>query len=565
MPTTTHTTTTRSPFDTNNLGINTNNSAPVLPPYLRASSQSPLHSFPFSSSNTFPSAIGTGVTKEKSSTKMALDNSEIMDFVTRYQTLQGFQNASDQLMKGQYAGENQMLKQELRNAKLDLEHATTSRREIQQVLQELDYDNSYMKTDSLYVAQTAISLYRLNANRGAPHQFQESFIRQGIEGGKQAAYALRTAVAEYVGSQSGEVEIVAKVCANLSGLGRAMRRDGCLDSESELKEFSLGFTQAKASFDFIDVGHGKERADSKIKEATRWHLRNYNCRQILLGISHDAGYAPFLDEILQDTDTRSRVSLIEGVATVRELKNTNVHILDPLPSLFRNQKLIDRSMDRAAERAEVAYAKSSAATAAAAPTPFYSAPSRASTSSPVMVVASPTSPPATAATTTSSSWAGVTAKASPPPVITTPLANKAINVPARKATDPKVSTPAWNPGKRGLDAPIPINSTAMDNIKKRMGKDKLCNNHYLRGPCAKGDECCFEHKYKPNADEINAIAHLTRLNPCTSGQECDVDNCIYGHHCPSITGTTCTHPFCKFRVEAHPPGTKFKNAKIHEN
>ncbi|KAK1459244.1 hypothetical protein CMEL01_02243 [Colletotrichum melonis] len=562
MPTTTHTTTTRSPFDTNNLGINTNNSAPVLPPYLRTSSQSPLHSFPFSPSNTLPSAIGSGIKKEKPSTKMALDKPEIMDFVTRYQNLQGYQNASDQLMKdlliyckeiqGQYADENQILKQELRNAKLDLEHATTSRREMQQVLQELDYENSYMKNRNPYV---------LILIDGDGLLFQESFIRQGIEGGKQAAYALRTAVAEYVGSQSGEVEIVAKVCANLSGLGRAMRRDGCLDSESELREFSLGFTQAKASFDFIDVGHGKERADSKIKEATRWHLRNYNCRQILLGISHDAGYAPFLDEILQDTDTRSRVSLIEGVATVRELKNTNVHILDPLPSLFRNQKLIDRSGDRAAERAE-AYARSSAQ--APASVPFFPAPSRASTSSPVMV-ASPTSPPATLATTASSSWAGVTAKASPPPVITTPLAKISVNVPARKAPEPKVATPAWNPGERGLDPPIPINATAMDNIKKRTGKDKLCNNHYLRGPCAKGDECCFEHKYKPNPDEINAIAHLTRLNPCTSGQECDVENCIYGHHCPSVTGTTCTHPYCKFRVEDHPPGTKFKNAKIHEN
>ncbi|KAK1481479.1 hypothetical protein CCUS01_04592 [Colletotrichum cuscutae] len=619
MPTTTHTTTTRSPFDTNNLGINTNNSAPVLPPYLRTSSQSPLHSFPFSPSNTLPSAIGSGIKKEKPSTKMALDKPEIMDFVTRYQNLQGYQNASDQLMKlqrlfgvgaaaiivdalrllipyfphrhlskptlnppardatnchsrpsqhgtaplnkvmnldqkiqGQYADENQILKQELRNAKLDLEHATTSRREMQQVLQELDYDNNYMKNRNPYV---------LILIDGDGLLFQESFIRQGIEGGKQAAYALRTAVAEYVGSQSGEVEIVAKVCANLSGLGRAMRRDGCLDSESELREFSLGFTQAKASFDFIDVGHGKERADSKIKEATRWHLRNYNCRQILLGISHDAGYAPFLDEILQDTDTRSRVSLIEGVATVRELKNTNVHILDPLPSLFRNQKLIDRSGDRAAERAE-AYARSSAQ--APASVPFFPAPSRASTSSPVMV-ASPTSPPATLATTASSSWAGVTAKASPPPVITTPLAKISVNVPPRKAPEPKVATPAWNPGERGLDPPIPINATAMDNIKKRTGKDKLCNNHYLRGPCAKGDECCFEHKYKPNPDEINAIAHLTRLNPCTSGQECDVENCIYGHHCPSVTGTTCTHPYCKFRVEDHPPGTKFKNAKIHEN
>lgn len=53
--------------------------------------------------------------------------------------------------------------------------------------------------------------------------------------------------------------------ANLSGLGKAMQRGGCLDTQSDLKDFTLGFTQAKASFDFIDVGYGKERADSKIK------------------------------------------------------------------------------------------------------------------------------------------------------------------------------------------------------------------------------------------------------------------------------------------------------------
>lgn len=44
-----------------------------------------------------------------------------------------------------------------------------------------------------------------------------------------------------------------------------MARDGCLDSMADLKDFTLGFTQARASFDFIDVGYGKERADSKIK------------------------------------------------------------------------------------------------------------------------------------------------------------------------------------------------------------------------------------------------------------------------------------------------------------
>lgn len=44
-----------------------------------------------------------------------------------------------------------------------------------------------------------------------------------------------------------------------------MKRDGSIENESELKEFTLGFSQAKASFDFVDVGFGKERADSKIK------------------------------------------------------------------------------------------------------------------------------------------------------------------------------------------------------------------------------------------------------------------------------------------------------------
>ncbi|OLN92134.1 hypothetical protein CCHL11_01648 [Colletotrichum chlorophyti] len=538
MPTTTNTTT-QANFAANNTNNHNINSTPVLPPYLRTSSSSPLSSFPFSPSTAFPTAVGSGISMERGA-KMALNTPEIVDFVSRYQTLQGYQNANDQLIKDlliyckELQSQHGSLKQELRDAQLDLQHATTTRRDMQQSLQELEFENSYIKNRNPYV---------LILIDGDGLLFQEAFIRQGIEGGKQAAYALRSAVAEYVGSQSGEVEIIAKVCANLSGLGRAMRRDGCLDSETELKDFSLGFTQAKASFDFIDVGHGKERADSKIKEATRWHLRNHNCRQILLGISHDAGYAPFLDEILQDKDTRARVSVIEGIATVRELKNTSVHILDPLPSLFRSQKLIDRSGDRTLETAQP---KSATMTATAASSPPLGMSSPASSSAP------PTS------------WAGVTANASPPPVITTPLASKTVSVPVR-AAQAKPQTAVWNPGSRGLDPPIPINQTALDNIKKRTGRDKLCNNHYLRGPCAKGDECCFEHKYRPNADEINAIAHLTRLNPCTSGQDCDVENCIYGHHCPSMQGNTCTHPYCKFRVSDHPPGAKFKSSKINEN
>ena len=61
--------------------------------------------------------------------------------------------------------------------------------------------------------------------------------------------------------------------ANLTGLAKAMFHDGCIDSAAEVRDFALGFTQAKSSFDFIDVGYGKERADSKIKGQPDRHGR----------------------------------------------------------------------------------------------------------------------------------------------------------------------------------------------------------------------------------------------------------------------------------------------------
>ena len=76
---------------------------------------------------------------------------------------------------------------------------------------------------------------------------------------------MRLAIAKECGDHADEVEVICRAFANLSGLTKAMRRDGCLDQDADLKDFTLGFTQGLASFDFVDVGYGKERADSKIK------------------------------------------------------------------------------------------------------------------------------------------------------------------------------------------------------------------------------------------------------------------------------------------------------------
>lgn len=241
----------------------------------------------------------------------------------------------------------------------------------------------------------------------------------------------------------------------------------------------------------------------------------------MLAISHDSGYASFLDEILRDVESRQRVTILEGVPTHMDLLATNLNILNLNDELFRPDKLVDRRLSEGMPMAITP----PATVAGMSPLP--------------PPPATPSSRSSNGANGTNgingvngtnggvpSSYATAIKTATPPPQVTFPIPPKPAKAQALRREKP----PPWNPGLRGLDPPLEVNQSALDNIKKRKDNNKLCNNHYLRGPCAKGDSCCFEHKYRPNEAEKTAIAFLARLNPCTSGQDCDVDDCIYGHH-----------------------------------
>ena len=240
---------------------------------------------------------------------------------------------------------------------------------------------------------------------------------------------------------------------------------------------------------------------TSLAELSRWNLRNYNCKQIILGVSHDAGYAPFLDEILRDDTVRARISILEGYPTVRELVATGLNILNLTQVLFRAEKLVNKM-----PRNPSPVISPSSSMVSLLPHPTITAPVK--------------NGPLT--------YSSMVRKASPPPQVTLPLRlqPKTTNIPS----GPHQKILFWNPGRRGLDTPLQVNTLVLDAIKKRKDTDKLCNNHYLRGICAKGNSCCFEHKYKPTADEKIAIAFLARLNPCSNGQDCEVDDCVYGHH-----------------------------------
>lgn len=72
----------------------------------------------------------------------------------------------------------------------------------------------------------------------------------------------------------------------------------------------------------------------KVIENIRFHLENYNCRHILMGISHDPSYATFLNKVSQDEFCRRRITIIEGTPTVPELIATNIPSLDLGRQLF---------------------------------------------------------------------------------------------------------------------------------------------------------------------------------------------------------------------------------------
>lgn len=493
---------------------------------------------------------------------------DLQVYLDRYHVLVASQDTSNKLIEDLivYANstghdlrqENTTLQERLRDAQLDLEDATRSRRELQQQLtaanaklSQYNMDNENLKSRNPYVMVLI---------DGDGTFFLDEYIKQGVEGGKKAAKALRSAIIDQCSDLDDDVEVLAKVCANLNGLAKTMTRHGVVDNHEELRNFMLGFTQAKASFDFIDVGHGKERADSKIKEAARFNLKNHNCKKILLGISHDAGYAPFLDEILRSDHITRRVCIIEGSPVVRELENTGAAILS-FDHIFAKEKFVERK-------------GSSASYLQANAPPFVTNGNHPGSQ-----------PPTPHQPLVPHTWAGVTSVAPPlttPPPLVFPVAikNGAAAANAAAAAASTIITPhpkiKWNPGPRGLDDTLVIQASVLAKIKQRTGNNKLCNNHYLRGPCAKMDECPFEHKYKATEEDIKAISFLTRLNPCVNGQDCEIE-CIYGHHCPSwgLDLTKCGGQRsdegvcgafgCRFAKDAHPPDTVIKHPKKYHD
>jgi hypothetical protein len=97
--------------------------------------------------------------------------------------------------------------------------------------------------------------------------FQDHYLQNGEQGGKDAANQLWAALTHYVARNFPNIsspKIVTRIYANVKGLGVTCHHAGITDSPSVIDDFVRGFNKSRLLFDFVDVGSGKGSADDKI-------------------------------------------------------------------------------------------------------------------------------------------------------------------------------------------------------------------------------------------------------------------------------------------------------------
>ena len=96
------------------------------------------------------------------------------------------------------------------------------------------------------------------------------FLRtnEGRKGGEQIADKFVALVKDRIKSLFEDVDqcdVIFEAYANAEGLGQALVTKGQVQSVDELRLFWTGLVCRQRMFAFVDVGHGKENADQKIR------------------------------------------------------------------------------------------------------------------------------------------------------------------------------------------------------------------------------------------------------------------------------------------------------------
>ncbi|KAF2127384.1 hypothetical protein P153DRAFT_368689 [Dothidotthia symphoricarpi CBS 119687] len=119
--------------------------------------------------------------------------------------------------------------------------------------------------------------------------FQDKYITRKAQGGEALADELLIRIREYLRplyEDADTLDIIVRVYANLEGLANFLVRQDKVRNLGQLRAFSTGFCGRISSFDWIDVGVGKEGSSGrKVRENLSFYTSNSHLRHVILGCS----------------------------------------------------------------------------------------------------------------------------------------------------------------------------------------------------------------------------------------------------------------------------------------
>ncbi|ORX99803.1 hypothetical protein BCR34DRAFT_495161 [Clohesyomyces aquaticus] len=363
------------------------------------------------------------------------------------------------------------------------------------------------------------------------------------------------------------------VFVSLDKLAQKLASVRLLQHPQDMRAFAQSFGVNQPLFSIIDVGHGKERADFRIKEMLRTFSDNPTCKHIIFGGCHDAGYLVNLDQYKHNEVKAARMTLLESTLPARgymELPNFKRARFD---TVFRSEPLPEYVSAPAAYQPPAppsvpvqALVQAPVQTPVQAPArPVVVAKNQSPIVSPTPVNVKPAAPVAQSPSTTSSSLATPSSAASSNSWATvgkTGASNGNISIAPSNKTSAKKRYIYFNKDGYRLDEALsPRDKNASEAIEKRMEKAgrNLCNHWHLnRGQCSNGNFCRFQHEPKLTPAELNSLRYKTRSLACKR-RDCDKFDCYLGHQCSyeRDQGACPYEPTCNLRSSHGMDKTKY--------
>lgn len=240
------------------------------------------------------------------------------------------------------------------------------------------------------------------------------------------------------------------------------------------------------------MGKKKKKTAGELK----WHLNNYNCKAIILGASHDNGYARVLNAVACEyVEALSKIQLLQGPPFGREFDDLPFSRVE-YTDVFSSEKFdANRPLQR-----------------------------------PPLVTGPPPGLPAPAATPAAATATGTHERTASQPSNPPPPGSYAAAVVTVPAFTPPSSIGNASP-KATKATPVISEAVLKEAIRKvKQLHPKPCNNHYLKGDCPYTHlECKFDHEYQLSAADIHAMRKLAATKQCHWGRDCINERCYYSH------------------------------------